>query len=513
VLVLKKLVVFFIAAVLGIHAESQAIPTATHGSDLQVGGSYLFGYPDYSPEKAYGFGIFVDYDFMQHYGLTFDYRRADVSQHVDNETSYEFGARYHRSYGRLTPYIRAAAGRGIYQFAPTDHSNPGSEGFSAAQSGASTGYTLYDLAGGVDVKLSSHFSARVEGDYQRWLSGPNLENGLTPVLYTAGIGYHLGGDSSRPYPPEMGCRATPSYIFAGDPIKVESNTINVRKATGLTYSWSTSGGSIGSKVSSSDVQVGTTGLAPGEYLVKGRLLKHQGGREIAFCEAPFTVREFEPPTIACSANPSSAVSGTDIAISTTGGSPQNRPLTYSYAATRGVVHATGPTAVLSTVGTSAGPITVTCNTADDLGHSASSTFSVTIIAPPPPVPPVPEPLCSVSFQRDGARPVRVDNEAKACLDAVALKMNSSADSHLIVVGNYGPSETNFRAAQRAVNVKKYLVNEQNIDPSRIEVRIGSDGSRTLNNILIPPGAFFNDSTTHPFSEKSIRQYGEAYGRR
>ena len=49
-------------------------------------------------------------------------------------------------------------------------------------------------------------------------------------------------------------------------------------------------------------------------------------------------------------------------------------------------------------------------------------------------------LCSVSFERDAKRPTRVDNEAKACLDDVALGLQRSSDAKLALVGNEDAKE-------------------------------------------------------------------------
>ena len=61
--------------------------------------------------------------------------------------------------------------------------------------------------------------------------------------------------------------------------------------------------------------------------------------------------------------------------------------------------------------------------------------SVTVTAPPAP-PPAPQTVkeCSISFARDRKRPNRVDNEAKACLDDLALALNRQADAKLVVTG-------------------------------------------------------------------------------
>jgi hypothetical protein len=43
-------------------------------------------------------------------------------------------------------------------------------------------------------------------------------------------------------------------------------------------------------------------------------------------------------------------------------------------------------------------------------------------------------LCSITFEKDKKRPTRVDNEAKACLDEVALDLQKQSDATAVVVG-------------------------------------------------------------------------------
>jgi hypothetical protein len=172
--------------------------------------------------------------------------------------------------------------------------------------------------------------------------------------------------------------------------------------------------------------------------VTGHVTEGPKPGQSADCTGSFTIRDYDPPTISCSASPTSVNPGDSASITSTAMSPQNRPLTYSYSATAGSVSGTGSSATLSTSGAAPGPITVNCNVVDDKGHSASATTSVNVIAPPPPPPP-PAPQaqaqCTVNFTNDKRRPTRVDNEAKACLDDIALAMQRSSDAKLSLVGN------------------------------------------------------------------------------
>jgi outer membrane protein OmpA-like peptidoglycan-associated protein len=231
------------------------------------------------------------------------------------------------------------------------------------------------------------------------------------------------------------------------------------------------------------------------------------------------VKAFEPPTVSCSANPTSVMSGSSSTITATGSSPQNRSLTYSYSSSGGSISGNGNTATLSTTGAPAGTITVTCGVQDDKSHSVSSTTTVNVQAPPPPPAPKTQTLCSIQFDRDTRRPTRVNNEAKACLDDVALNAQQKADATIVVIGNSAaPTEKRGRhhhgheltaadlAAQRAVNTKDYLVTDKGIDASRIQVKTGTSGQNEVNDYLVPPGAHFDTDVpgTTAVDESSVK---------
>jgi outer membrane protein OmpA-like peptidoglycan-associated protein len=164
------------------------------------------------------------------------------------------------------------------------------------------------------------------------------------------------------------------------------------------------------------------------------------------------------------------------------------------------------TATLSTTGAAPGTITVTCNVVDDKGQSASSTSTVTVVAPTPPPAPTTSALCSINFERDKKRPARVDNEAKACLDDIALNLQRSSDAKLAIVGNASSSEKTGSklAAARAVNTKAYLVSEKGVDASRISVYTGSQDSKTAASTLIPTGATLDSTGLTAVDESAVK---------
>jgi outer membrane protein OmpA-like peptidoglycan-associated protein len=223
----------------------------------------------------------------------------------------------------------------------------------------------------------------------------------------------------------------------------------------------------------------------------------------------FTVKAFEPPTISCSANPTTIKPGDTSAITATGVSPQNRPLTYSYSASAGSVSGTGTSATFSSAGAPTGTATVTCTVTDDKGQTATATAPVTIEAPYVAPAPVQSALCSITFDKDKKRPARVDNEAKACLDDIALTLQKQTDATAAIVGSSTAEEKappkhmkkgampEDLAAQRAVNTKDYLVTEKGIDASRITVYTGTGDDKKVEDYLVPSGATFSVAGATP----------------
>jgi hypothetical protein len=146
-------------------------------------------------------------------------------------------------------------------------------------------------------------------------------------------------------------------------------------------------------------------------------------------------------------------------------------------------------------------------------QQATANTSVTITAPY--VAPVPhtQPLCLISFLKDKARPARVDNEAKACLDEVALTLQKQPDAKAVVVGEATAKEKAKAAkeeeaakkhkhlnaadlaAERAVNTKNYLVTEKGIDSARITVETGTADKQGVEDYLVPLGATFGADVT------------------
>ena len=138
----------------------------------------------------------------------------------------------------------------------------------------------------------------------------------------------------------------------------------------VVYNW-TGTGVTGNGTSAT---VATGSLDPGNYSVNAEVKEGKKGKEgrnpaVRPCTASFTVKAFEPPTISCSANPTTIKPGDTATITSVAVSPQNRPLTYSYSATAGTMTGTGTTASYSSAGAPTGAVGITCNVSDDKGHT------------------------------------------------------------------------------------------------------------------------------------------------
>ena len=323
---------------------------------------------------------------------------------------------------------------------------------------------------------------------------------------SSGILLHLGHIVPPP-PVTLACSVTSptGTIYPGDVVTVTGTATNLNPKKDATYNWTADGGATvtgTSNVASLD----TKSVQPGTVNVKGHVSQGTKLGQFADCTVPVTVAPFQPPTITCSANPSTVNPGDSATITASGNSPQNRPLTYSYSATAGSVSGDTSTATLTTTGVAPGAITVTCNVVDDKGQTASTTTTVTVNAPVAPPQITTKSLCSISFDRDAKRPTRVDNEAKACLDDITLNLQQDPQSKLAVVGNSAPNEkmADRKAKERAVNEKAYLVSEKGVDASRISVYTGTGGTKSVANTLIPAGANMDMTGVTPVDESTIK---------
>ena len=507
------------SAVVPIRSAAQAVESAGSRSPgpsrFDAYGGYAYFRPEintyldgftYQPIEAGGVASVTGY-FDRHFGLQAE---GQFSPYGPNDCFYtaQGGPIFRFRAGRVAPFFHALGG-GVRVGGPA----------------AQPCIWGVGMTGGLGVDfilpvLHNHLAIRpIQADFLYATANfgantpPTNANGgnirLSSYRLSAGLVLRLG-EMLPELPASYGCEAQPANIYPGDPVTVTGRAINLEVNKRLTpvYTWSAAGGTISGKTET--VMVSTAGLAAGDYTITGRVSEGPKPSEHAECSASFRVHAYDPPTIACSANPSSIQPGGFSTITAEGRSPQNRPLNYSYGTSAGQITGTGSNATLAAADVSPGVITISCNVVDDLGQMARATATVTVVAPPPPPAPAARNLCSISFERDRKRPARVDNEAKGCLDDIALELNRETDATLVVVGKHDQQEKPDAAAERTLNVKQYLSEEKGIDPSRIQLRTGETTGRSADDILVPPGATWDPGGTTSFDPARVTRHGEPY---
>ncbi|HTV82503.1 MAG TPA: OmpA family protein [Acidobacteriaceae bacterium] len=389
----------------------------------------------------------------------------------------------------MTPFVHALAG-------PVDLGGPNQGG----QSHAYTWGPALTVGGGLDYELpfaNHHFALRLfQADYQYFHAdfGPQPNTGgranVEAARLSAGLVMHFG--SIVPPPPvAYSCSASPDSVYPGEQVTVTCTATNLNPKKTTSYSWS---GSQGLTVSGtkSTTTIDTTNLQPGDYTVTGHVTEGNKPGESADGAAHFTVKQFEPPTVSCTANPTTVQAGGTSTITATGVSPQNRTLTYSYSASAGSISGTTNTATLSTTGAPSGTITVTCNVQDDKGQTASTTSTVDVEAPPPPPPPpAPSPeqvrlehrlaLHSVFFPTNQPSPAHPERGLVESQRGTLRTLATDFQSYLAIKPNAritltghadvrGSVAYNQALTERRVNLVKQFLVEQGVPESAIDTQ-------------------------------------------
>ncbi len=451
------------------------------------------------PGMPQGWGASLTYNFDEHWGLEGDF--GGNYQKIANETTAAIGPRFTWRWEGINVFGHTLLGLNRLTPKGLDSSN----GIGAV------------LGGGIDLKVWKPMSIRlIEADWV-W-AHHNFSDSVSPAFsdlrhpslsgarLRTGLVWNFGGAPS--VPPAASCSVQPSEVMVGEPVTATVTTSNFNPKHTLVYSWSSTGGKVTGKDNTATID--TSGVAGGSYTVTGKVSdpKMKKGGE-ASCSATFTVKEppKNPPTLSCSANPSTVQAGTPSTITCTCTSPDNVAVSVAgWTASGGSISGAGNSATLNTTGASAGPITVSATCTDSRGLAASASAQATVEVPPPP-PPQASKLSSCDFP-NAKKPWRVDNTCKAVLDDVALRLQREADARLVIVGNQEPTEKRKTlAAERAVDVKAYLSGgeaKQAIDPGRIEVRTGSGGTKTADFWVVPAGASFTEAGTQAVDESKVK---------
>ncbi len=361
----------------------------------------------------------------------------------------------------------------------------------------------YQVLGTLNFKFTQHLGMGVGWRYLYEDYRPSNHQFVYNTTMSgalAGFYYTFGG--KPPVAPSASCSVSPSQVMAGGPVTAKVSTENFNPKHTISYAWKTSGGKVSGAGETGTVD--TTGLAPGNYNVSATATDEKEKKNnVAICNASFSVMEppRHPPVASCSANPSTVQAGNPVTITSDVSSPDNSPISsVSYSASAGRITGSGNTATHDTTGLPSGSVTVTVTATDARGLTGTGNCSFGVEVPPaPPQVSARTPIEFVQRPNQKYIPWRVDNTAKAILDDDASALKSDPNAKLVIVGfadgeppvyeGKGKNKTQMDlAAQRAVNAKAYLVQQQGIDASRIDVRKGTGKDHAADIYLVPQGA-------------------------
>ena len=423
-----------------------------------------------------GAGASATYDFSRHFGIT-----VDASDHwgisenrLDHAdfSNLSIGPKFTFRHSHFSPFLEVLAGdQRLY---PEAFHHIDKLGVMAG--------------GGLDVNLSRHFAWRlVRADYvtSSYRFGPSATTPTTDlhgVRLQTGLVFMFGG--APVVLPTAACSVQPTEVFAGEPVTATASGSNFNPKHTVKYAWSGSG--VKFSGSNASTQIDTEGLLPGSYQITANL-SDGSRRGVASCNANFTVKQSNPPTISCSSNPATLQVGGSSTISSIATSPDGRSLTYSYSASSGSITGNTSTAVLSASGAEPGSITVICNVSDDRNPplTASSTITVNVQAPPPPVQTEASPiekrlaLHSIYFATAKPTPEHPDGGLLASQEKTLVALasdfqtyiQSKPDARLTLEGHADPRgsvEYNQALSERRVDRTKRFLVEQGVPAADIQ---------------------------------------------
>jgi opacity protein-like surface antigen len=162
--------------------SAQVAPAQSGGSiSMTLGAGFSGWKTDFAIDQMYGIAAYYDLDIGRWAGLEVEGRTIQFNsvKNIRQDTISAGGRFLFPHYHHLHPYAKFLGGIGSVDFPPPA---------TAPYYGHDT-FAFYAIGGGVDYRLTRHFSIRGEYESQFWPSFPN--NGLTPRGFTIGAGYRF----------------------------------------------------------------------------------------------------------------------------------------------------------------------------------------------------------------------------------------------------------------------------------------------------------------------------------
>lgn len=467
-----------------------------------------------------------------------------LARYFNNYVGVQAEGDFHKSGGNTTSVVHdqfSGGSGGLIFRLPSDDITPfvhaliGGESVSSTYDPSNKWGVVLTVGGGLDYNtplLDHHLALRVfQADYQYTHEDmyPIVRGNFNMARLSTGVVISFG-TMAPPPTVTIACAAQPNSVFPGEPVTVTATVGSTLPKDHVIYSWT------GQGVTGTDTtaKVDTASLNPGSYTVNCGVKEGKPGKEglkpweSASATATFTVKEYEPPTISCSANPTDLKPGDSSTITAQGVSPQNRPLTYSYQASAGTISGSGSTATYASTGAPSGPVQITCNVSDDKGHTATANASLTVQPPPPPPGPSPEQLRlearlalhSIFFPTALPREKHPEGglveSQQATLTTLATDFKSylamKPDAHLTLTGHADPrgsEKYNQALSERRVNRAKDFLVQQGIPANAIDVQAVGE-SQELSKDEVKDLVEKNPDLSDADKKKTLRRIGVIY---
>jgi outer membrane protein OmpA-like peptidoglycan-associated protein len=429
-----------------------------------------------------GIGAALTYNFDPHWGGEIDFGNNWLSD--GNETTLSVGPRFMWRMSDANVFLHALVS---YNRLSQIGLN-GSSGIGAI------------LGGGLDLPINKWLSWRmIEADYV-WgrhnyaaFASPDFPDLRRPSLegtrLRTGLVFSWGGTPAAV--PAAACSIQPTEVMVGEPLTATVTSSNFNPKHTVTYSWSANGGKVTGKDTTASID--TNDAAPGAYAVTAHVTDAKSkANNTASCTANFTVKPLppkNPPTMSCSASPSSVQIPGSATITCSCTSPDGVSVSVSnWNASGGSLSGAGSTATLSTAGASAGTVTVSASCADTRGLTGQASTQLMVENPPPP-PVNPEvvrlearlSLHSIYFVTNypmiaNPKGGLLVSQQKTLIDLASdfkKYLQSKPDARLILGGHAdmrGSVEFNQALSQRRVERTKSFLIEQGVPEAKIDTK-------------------------------------------
>ena len=176
------------------------------------------------------------------------------------------------------------------------------------------------------------------------------------------------------------CSANPTQIVdgSGEIVLVRADARDPDNRP-LTYTWTTTGGAI--EGTGPQVRWNPAGVALGTHSVTARVDDGRGGNVSCVAQIQVQPRPNQPPTIGCSASPSSTQPGGRVHITASASDPDNDPLTFTWESTGGQIVGSGSEVDLETAHLAPAHFFVTGHVTDGRGGTADCHAEIILEAP------------------------------------------------------------------------------------------------------------------------------------